>query len=190
MPYLYIVIVSIIAFTHMIAPDHWLPLVALKARKGYSQKRTTSLSVVIGIAHGTSTTALSGLIVFVGTLYLSALLLRTASVIVLVVVALYITMNAFLEKEGSTEMQQASLFASIIPDPALVPIFLASASLGAEFISLLVIVFVVVTTVTIIAVVYLTSHGMLTLLKKVRPKVTDYIVSAMLLLTALYVLLF
>ncbi len=189
MQYLYVAVVALIALTHMIAPDHWLPLISLKAKRNYSRSRTTSLSAAIGILHGVSTSALSALIVFAGTLYLSVLLLRAASVALLIVVALYISVSAFIKKVGIAEIQQASLFASIIPDPALVPIFLTSASFGLAFTGVLIAVFVVVTTLTIIAVVYLTSLGMLAILKRIAPEMMEYTISAMLLLVAAYVLL-
>ncbi|GGM78646.1 hypothetical protein GCM10007108_16040 [Thermogymnomonas acidicola] len=178
-----------IAALHMVAPDHWVPLSALSVRSGYTQRKTLSLSLLIGITHGLATSALSASVAFLGLVFLSGALVRYISFVLLIAVSVYIVANAIREQSAGTEVQQVSLAASVIPDPALVPILLLASPSGLYTLSVAIVVFLAVTVATVVCMVYVSMLGYLRGLSGLRPATVDYIVAAVLAGTALYVLL-
>ncbi|MCL4480512.1 MAG: hypothetical protein M1113_03385 [Candidatus Thermoplasmatota archaeon] len=185
---LYLVFITLIlAILHMLAPDHWIPLSILSAKRKYSNGRTAYYGFAIGTVHGILSSALALVIAFLGISFLGYGKIKIASIVLLAAVCVYILLNAFKERKAERNVENTSLLVSIIPDPAFLPIILSSAIFGYFFISFISVLFVVAGGLSLLVVTLLAHKGMLKSLEKVRPDNVDYVVVAVLLLTALFI---
>jgi len=180
-------VATLLSMLHMIAPDHWIPLTALSLKKSFSSKRVRAIAFLLGFLHGITSTALALLVVFFGVYAFGTKEIRIASVIIIIVVALYILVNSIRESHEKKGFENTSLLVSIFPDPAFLPILLVAASYGYFSVSLISIVFVITSAVFLLLIVMLVNIGLIKGLSKVSPATVDRIVVIALLLTAVYI---
>ena len=185
---LYLVFITLIlAILHMLAPDHWIPISILSAKRKYSDSKTGSYGFAIGTAHGILSSTLALVIAFLGISFLGYSKIKIASIVLLAAVCIYILLNAVKERKAERNVENTSLLVSIIPDPAFLPIVLSSTIYGYFFIGFLSVLFVVAGGLSLMMVVLLAHRGMLKSLEKVKPDNVDYVVVIVLLLTAVFI---
>jgi len=56
----------LLAMIHALIPNHWLPLVAVARAEGWKQKEVTSITFIAALAHVTGTVALGLILGFIG----------------------------------------------------------------------------------------------------------------------------
>lgn len=185
---LYLVfITSVLALLHMLAPDHWMPISILSARRKYSDGRTGSYGFAIGTAHGLLSSVLALAIAFLGVSFLGYERIKIAPIVLLAAVCLYIFINAVKEERGNESIEDTSLLVSIIPDPAFLPNILASTVYGYIFIGFLSVLFVLAGGFSLALVSILAHRGLLKGLERVKPVDVDYVVIAVLVFTAIFI---
>lgn len=187
---IYLIILTItLASLHMIAPDHWVPISILSSRRKYSTGRTSSLSLSIGIIHGVVSVILSLLVAFAGVLLIGNATSRILAAILLIIVAIYMLVNAIKEKESERSIENTSVIVSILPDPAFLPFALLAITFGNTFLALICLIFVVSSGLALMIVVLLVRISIFRKLEKLKPTTVDAIVIAILILTALFIFL-
>jgi hypothetical protein len=189
-PLVFIGIASVVAALHMIAPDHWLPLTALSNKRGYEQTRVLKISALLGFLHGSTTVILSLFALFLGVSIFGFSGLKEVSIIVLIGVALYILFNTLRERKGSKNVENTSLLVSILPDPVLLPIIIASYTLGKTEIAVISLTFIIVSILALTVVIIIVMAGIAKSLSKLKPTTMDEVVVVALVLTAVYIYFF
>ncbi len=182
-------ITFVLAILHMIAPDHWIPISILSAKRKYNNAKSSGYGFFIGIAHGILSAILALAVAFLGLKLVGYGEVKLASIILLIAVCVYIFINAFKEKENKSSIENTSLLVSFIPDPAFLPIVLAATVYGNLFLGVLSIIFIVAGGVSLMLVVMLARMGFLKSMERVEPVMIDYIVILVLLATALFIFL-
>ena len=186
-PLVFIALATAVASLHMIAPDHWLPLTALSLKEGYKRRRVLEISTVLGFLHGSTSVLLSMLALFVGVSAFGLNDLKEVSIVVLVMVAIYVLANTLREKKGSKNIQSTSLIVSILPDPVLLPIIMASYPLGNVELTVISVTFIVVSILALLVVLGVVMTGVVKNLSKLKPTTVDYILVVALFLTSIYI---
>ena len=116
--------------------------------------------------------------------------LKEVSIIVLAAVAIYILINVMRESKGSSNVENTSLVVSILPDPVLLPIIIASFPLGTREVTAVGMTFIVASALALIAVVAAVTAGLAKSLPKLKPTTVDKVVVVALALTAVYIYFF
>ncbi len=182
----------LIAGLHMIAPDHWTPILAYSLKKKFKTRKIGTMSFSLGLIHGIFSSILSFGIAILGMLFLPDFYLKIFAIALLVFVALYIILNARHEKDSkdskSNEIEKSILLVSIIPDPAIVPIILIAVVYGIHFVYITLILFVLASALALLLVTLLLSKFLIKKLATFTPQKIDYLVAIVLLLTTLFVL--
>ncbi|MCL4333684.1 MAG: hypothetical protein M1290_05290 [Candidatus Thermoplasmatota archaeon] len=186
----YIGIAVVVASLHMIAPDHWLPLTALSVKRGYGRRRIIGISALLGFLHGSTSVLLALAALYLGVDVLGINSLKEFSIALLAAVALYIIVNSIRERKRNEKVENVSLLVSILPDPVLLPVVIASFHYGFPEIASLGISFVAATIISLVLVLEVAMAGAARTLSRVRPSTVDYFVVIALVLTAFYILLF
>jgi hypothetical protein len=186
-PSVLLVVVIALSALHMVAPDHWVPLTVTSHRSRHTRSRTVLLASGIGLGHGVSSAILSLAIAAVGSLFFPAYYVDLFSVALLVVIAIYIVVNARMEAKEGTEVGSVSLLVSVIPDPALVPFILVAERFGPGYTYLLLFAFVAAAVASLVLVISLATMGLARALARVSPQYVDYLVALALVLVAAFI---
>ncbi len=186
-PSLLLGVVVALSALHMLAPDHWVPVTVAAHRNGYTRAKTFLLASGIGLAHRVTSVALSLAIVGAGLLLFPTYYVNLFAVALLLIVALYLVVNAAREARAGTKAESVSVLVSVIPDPALVPFIVIAQTFGDAYTYLMLSAFVVATVASAIAVVYVAVMGLTRALSKVRPEHVDYLVAVALVLVAAFI---
>lgn len=56
----------VLSLLHAIIPNHWLPILAIGKKEGWSIRQTTRITIIAGMAHATSTVFIGLVLAFVG----------------------------------------------------------------------------------------------------------------------------
>ncbi len=179
--------IAILAFMHMLAPDHWTPILSYSIKNKVNRKKTGAISLYLGFLHGLFSALLSLLIVFVGIYFFPAYYVRIFSILLLVFIAIYIIINAHFENENDKGISRSMLLVSVIPDPAIVPFILLAIIYGISFVYTAVVLFIVISTLSLFIVTIGLSNIIKSKINKITPKNVDYLVSLILLLTAIFI---
>ena len=89
----------LIASLHMIAPDHWTPILSYSISKKLKIRKTGFISFSLGLIHGIFSAILSFAIAIIGLYFFPELYLKIFAAALLIFVALYIIMNARHEEK-------------------------------------------------------------------------------------------
>jgi hypothetical protein len=186
-PQFLLTVVVTLSALHMLAPDHWVPITVASHRRGFSRTRTYLLAASIGLGHGVSSAILSFAIAIIGALFFPVYYVNLFAVLLLVVVAVYIVVNAIRNVKEGTKVQSVSMLVSVIPDPALVPFILLASGFGTLYSLALLSAFVIAAIVSVTVVVFLASIGLSKALVKIQPQYVDYLVAIALILVAAFI---
>ena len=185
---LYLILITLtLATLHMIAPDHWMPISIISAKRKYLSAQTDAYSFSIGFAHGLLSALLALGIAYLGVSLIGYNQVRIGSVILLAAVCVYIFANVLKEKKNSESVENTSLIVSFIPDPAFLPIVLASVIYGGIFVGTLSLLFIFAGGISLMIVTSFARKGMLRALEKVDPVNIDYVVILVLVITAIFI---
>ncbi len=185
---LYLILITLtLATLHMIAPDHWIPISIISAKRKYLSAQTDAYSFSIGFAHGLLSALLALGIAYLGVSLIGYNQVRIGSVILLAAVCIYIFANVLKEKKNSESVENTSLIVSFIPDPAFLPIVLASVIYGGIFVGTLSLLFIFAGGISLMIVTSFARKGMLKALEKVDPVNIDYVVILVLVITAIFI---
>ncbi|WP_393971489.1 hypothetical protein OXIME_000047 [Oxyplasma meridianum] len=184
----------LVAIFHMIAPDHWVPLLIISKTRNYSRKSKYGIAVLLGLGHSGSSVLVAFLVLLVGIMVLksSVHLLTDISILLMFIIAAYFILNGLREANESNDelMSRSALAVSAFPDLAYLPIFIASFRLGSVDTAYITTTFIAVTTLTLAAVVWLTSNLPGTKrLKNMPGRFTDYLIGLILVITGVVVYL-
>ncbi len=182
-----------IASVHMVAPDHWVPLLSVSVKHGYNKAKKYGIAALLGATHALTSgiLALIALVIGGSLLGLSELDLVLASTALLTVVGIYFVVNGIRESsEVKTYVTRSVLAVSIIPDFALVPIILSGinlplAELWAVFLS-----FLLASTASLTVMIILSSGTLGKRISEMSSSGMDYTIGGLLFMTALVVYLF
>lgn len=179
----------------MIAPDHWVPLTVISGKLNYARKKTLNSAAILGALHAITSEAVGGIALIVGILLVRRYLtyLEIASIVLLVAVGIYFIVNGYTEKDQDTGYAATSLKSilaiSAFPDFALIPIMLASSALPVIRIGIILLVFIVVSAISLTIMVYLSTKGVARAIAKLPPRYIDYLMGAILFATGMIVYL-
>ncbi len=185
----------VLAGLHMLAPDHWIPLTVISTRLRFSRRRTYAMSAFLGILHAGTSATLALIALFIGTIVAGKYedYLNYGAIILLVIVGLYFIATGYSERDANDDISGASistvLSISIFPDFALLPIILAGASLSPVDLGAVIAAFALASALSLTIVVYGTMKSFAKGLEKIPPRYIDYIMGAILLATAAFVVL-
>ncbi|MCL6014505.1 MAG: hypothetical protein M1323_02635 [Candidatus Thermoplasmatota archaeon] len=184
----YLILISItLAVLHMIAPDHWIPISILSAKRRYTDGKTATYGLFIGITHGILSTILALLVAFLGISIIGYDRIKIGSIVLLVLVCLYILLNIRKEVHETEKIENTSLLVSFIPDPAFLPIVLAATVFGGFFIGMISALFIVSGGISLMIISLFAKKGMLKGLEKIKPTNVDYIIVVVLAFTAFFI---
>jgi hypothetical protein len=189
-PLIFVVIAVVVASLHMLAPDHWLPLTALSLKRGYKKRRVLYVSAILGFLHGSISVILSLFVLFLGVTLFGLNALKEISIIVLIAVAVYLLANTIKETRASENVENTSLLVSILPDPVLLPVIIASYPLGKTELIIISISFVLASILALLVVLAVVMVGIAGRLSRLKGVTVDYVVILALVLTAIYIYFF
>ena len=189
-PSVFIAIAVLVASLHMIAPDHWLPLTALSIKRGYGKRRVLLISAVLGFLHGSTSVILSLAALLIGVVIFGLNELKEISIVILVAVAIYMLIQTVRERKGSEGVENTSLLVSILPDPVLLPIIIASYPLGNIELGAIGASFILSSALALPVVTGGVLIGAGSGLSRLKPATVDYVVIIALVLTAFYIYFF
>ena len=180
-------VASSVAMLHMIAPDHWLPLSVISSGRGYSSRKKYALSTALGFGHAGTSILVAGAVFYLGLtlihMYISYLVL--AGQILLIIVGLYFIINGYREgSRGTSIPENSALSVGIFPDLALIPILITGYSLSTYDIVTILLAFALLSTLFLCLMIFLAARGMGKIIAKMPPKYMDYLIGAVLILTA------
>ncbi len=183
---------AIIGFMHMLAPDHWTPILSYSIKNRIDKKRTGLISLSLGLIHGLFSSLLSLAIVFIGIYFFPGYYVKIFSIFLLIFVAIYIIVKSYFENKKNQnkkdgDITKSILLVSIIPDPAIVPFILLAIFYGRYFVYITVVLFIIVSALSLFLVTISLSKIIKSKISKITPRNVDYMVSAILLLTALFI---
>ncbi|WP_337859851.1 hypothetical protein [Ferroplasma sp.] len=182
----------VIATLHMIAPDHWTPILSYSIHKKFRSSETGTLSFGLGLIHGIFSAVLSFAIAIFGMYLFPQFYIKVFAVALLIFVATYIVINARHERNKqeskSKEIEKSILLVSIIPDPAIVPVILIAVVYGIHFVYLTLFLFVISSALALLVITLLLSKVLIKKLASFTPEKIDYLVAVILLLTIIFVL--
>ncbi len=180
----------LIATLHMVAPDHWTPILSYSIRKRLKKGKTGFISFGLGMIHGIFSAILSFAIAIIGVHFFPEFYLKIFAVSILIFVAVYIILNANHEEntEKNKDVEKSILLVSVIPDPAIVPIILIAVSYGIHFVYFTLSIFVIASALALLTVTIALSGVLIKRISMLTPKKIDYLVSIILLGTIIFVL--
>lgn len=99
--------------------------------------------------------------------------------VLLILVGLYFIISGIMERRGSKNLESFStnsaLAVSVFPDFALVPIMVYSIPLGIFNISILLIIFILVSVLSLSLIVSIAAYGIGSTIRKIEPRKVDYL---------------
>lgn len=182
--------VLILGGLHMLAPDHWVPLMVVARKLNYTSRKTVASALAMGSLHAITSETVAGIALIVGIFLVGNFLhyLDIASIILLVAVGIYFILNGYTEKNPengySTSSIRSILGISAFPDLALVPIMLASSPLPATSVLIVLVAFILVSSFSLAVMVYGAVKGFSRAMETVPPRYIDYVMGAVLFVTA------
>ena len=182
----------IIASLHMFAPDHWLPLTTIAARRKYGPLRSAGIAAILGWVHGALSSLLAFLVLFVGVIELHEVsaYLQTVTYGLLFAIAGYFLVAGLREDASKKTGAETSVLAiSVLPDPAFVPIVLAAYNLSSLGISLIFFAIILVSGFSLIIVVEFSRRTLGKKLANIKARYYDYAISASLIFVAFFLIL-
>lgn len=174
----------------MVAPDHWVPLMVVSSRMNYSPGKTYLNAAALGALHAITSEALAAMALVVGVFLVKSFLhyVELASVILLVAVGVYFIINGYTEDNPEGEYPSSSIRSiiaiSAFPDFALIPIMLAGSSLPATYIAAVMLVFILISALSLALVAVAAAGGASKALQKIPPRYIDYIMGIVLFITS------
>ncbi|MDG6988051.1 MAG: hypothetical protein JRN21_01860 [Nitrososphaerota archaeon] len=163
-----------------------MPITVVSHRRNYTRPRTYLLASGIGLGHGASSAVLSLAIAEIGAFFFLAYRVNLFAVFLLLVIALYIAVNAAKEARAGAKAESVSVLVSVIPDPALVPFILVAQGFGAVYTGVMSGAFAVAAVASVTLVVFLATKGLSSALSRVKPQHVDYLVALALVLVAVF----
>jgi|YelNatPaOPRAMG01_1025707.scaffolds.fasta_scaffold01669_9 threonine/homoserine/homoserine lactone efflux protein len=179
---------------HMIAPDHWAPLAVVSRKLKYTGRKTYLTAASLGAIHAITSEAIAGLVLVIGVLLVHRYLgyVEIASIILLFAVGIYFIVNGVMEIELKDDQSNAPvksiLAISAFPDLALIPIILAGSALSLLEIGLILAVFIIVSSISLTVMSYLSTRGLAGAMEKIPPRYIDYVMGLILFLTAIIII--
>ncbi len=193
-PFGFLLLLAIfIAFFHMLAPDHWIPLTSLASKRQYSPPKKYGIATLIGGGHATISGALGLLFLFLGFTFLRADIneLVYISIALLLIVGLYFILNGYGESRESKENLENSIIAvSVFPDFAIIPIMVSASEYTLPYGLLIFIGFLISSILSINAIIFLNSKTIGKRMAEMKPENLDYVIGILLMATALIILVF
>ena len=180
----------LLATFHMIAPDHWVPISLVSSVRKFSHFKKFSFSIIIGALHAFTSVLVALLALAIGLLLIRSFLsyLYDAGEIMLVLVGVYFILNGLHESKEESKFESFTMHSvlviSVFPDFALVPIMISSVPLGIIQVITLLIVFIIVSSFSLTLIVFASSFGIAGTLRNLKPSYLDYLVGAVLFITA------
>jgi hypothetical protein len=179
---------ALIALFHMIAPDHWVPLLIISKARNYTRQTKYIWAFILGLGHSGSSVIVALAVLYVGleVLKSSIVLLTDVAIILMFAISVYFFVNGLREAGEDTEklMEKSALAISAFPDLAFLPILVASSTLGLEKSIPITLTFISVTVVTLVCVVWLSSNiPWMDRLKNMPGRYTDYLIAIILAVT-------
>ena len=175
---------------HMIAPDHWVPLMVVSRKMNYSRGKTYVNGAALGGLHAITSEALAGIALVVGVFLVKSFLhyLEIASIALLVIVGIYFIYNGYTEEnpeEGYTSSSVKSIIAiSAFPDFALIPVMLAASPLPYQDIVVVLSAFILISALSLTVMVMAAAKGISKALENLHPRYIDYIMGIVLFITS------
>ena len=193
--FLLLLIVAIaVAGLHMVAPDHWVPLITVSIGRNYSRRRKYEMAAAIGLGHSSSSALIAVVALSAGLTFLGPFIsdLFYVSEALLVIIGIYFVLIGYREggHEGSPGTGNSLLLVSIFPDLALMPILLSGAGLPLYQISAILLSFIAATVLSLALIIGFSGSQIGLRLSRLKPNRMDYAVAAMLFGTALFLFLF
>jgi hypothetical protein len=179
---------------HMIAPDHWAPLAAVSWKLKYTRRKTYLTAATLGAIHAITSEAVAGIVLLIGIIFIHSYLtyVDAASIILLFAIGVYFFINGMTEKGLKNEQSNAPvrsvLAISAFPDLALVPIILAGSGLPYFEIVLILIVFVIISSISLTLMSYISTRGLSATMEKIPPRYIDYVMGMILFITAIVII--
>ncbi|WP_292319668.1 hypothetical protein [Caldisphaera sp.] len=188
-PLAIIIFTILISSLHMIAPDHWVPLNVLSIRRRFNYSTIMLISGLLGFLHSFVSVLLSLVLVYIGLNFFNFIDIKYFSVSIIFVVCIYILLSSLREVKENRNVEATSLIVSVLPDPAILPLIISSSSMGLQFLLLIIILFIITSTISLSLVTSLVNKGFLKALSRLKPYLIDYLIVSILIITAAYILL-
>ncbi|MCL4343651.1 MAG: hypothetical protein JRN26_00185 [Nitrososphaerota archaeon] len=179
-------VAALIAVFHMLAPDHWLPVTIISETRRFSNAKKYSITASIALLHGTLSSAIALAILYVGLVFLKQFdrYIIFSGLILLIIVGAYFVVNGFLERNADSIAGNASIAVSALPDFAIIPLLLSGSSFSLYQIGLIIAIFISAGIASLLAVVAAASFATGFALRKLSPAYFDYIIGAIMFITA------
>ncbi|MEM0141715.1 MAG: hypothetical protein QXN66_06795 [Thermoplasmatales archaeon] len=176
----------LVSIFHMVAPDHWLPITIVSETNRFSRVKKYGVTASIGLLHGIFSSVIALAILYIGLLFLKRLAqyFEYGGLILLVIVGAYFLLNGFSERKSSNFAGNTSLVVSILPDFAIIPILLSASALSPYQLGIIISLFILVGTISLMGVVIVASYVANFALKRLNPAYFDYVIGTILFVTA------
>ncbi|OWP56874.1 MAG: hypothetical protein B2I17_03705 [Thermoplasmatales archaeon B_DKE] len=179
-----LITVAVLSAIHMMAPDHWLPVVLISRRENYTRRRRLNLSLMLSSVHAVTSTVLAVGIVFLSLLFLHqfSTYLKDAGIVLMFAVGVYFFFNGVTEKSDEASFVKYSfiLGVSASPDLSLLPLLIEAQIYPSSYSELMILVFAFVSIVSLMIVVTVADFGIGKSLQKLEPRYMDYVMGAIL----------
>ncbi len=103
-PLILVLAVTAVGFLHTLAPDHWLPIVAIARNRGWSRMRTARAAAIAAVGHVTSTLAIGAILWLAG----AVLAARYAHAVNLITGGALLGFGGWVAIAGWRELQASS----------------------------------------------------------------------------------
>ncbi len=180
----------LLAALHMLAPDHWLPLMAVSSARKFSARKKYTISSLLGFLHAMTSMVVALAALTTGILLIGHYLtyLYDGGIVLLIVVGIYFILNGYFESSNREEKENVSIWTalgiSVFPDLALLPIMITGVQLNVVQLGSILIMFTIVSGVTLPVVVLAASGGFSKVIERIPSRYVDFVMGAILILTA------
>lgn len=182
----------LVASVHMAAPDHWVPITLVAEREHYTSLRKYASVASIGALHATTTIGISAAALFATRILFpfKTGLVTDASALIMFAVGSYFIIQTYRSQgdEPIAATYAGILSVSIFPDLTFLPILLSSISLSAIDQVTITTEFMIVTILSLVAIVAFVSPMLSRAMKKMPEKSMDYMVGIILIVLGFFVL--
>ena len=181
---LLIITVVLLSAIHMLAPDHWLPVILISRREKYTRRRRLGLSLMLSSVHAATSIVFAVGIVFLSLLFLHqfSVYLKDAGIVLMFAVGVYFILNGVTEKPDEASFVKYSfiLGVSASPDLSLLPLLIEAQAYPFSYSELMIAVFAFVSTIVLLISVIVADFGIGRSLQKLDPRYMDYVMGAIL----------
>ncbi|QRF75881.1 hypothetical protein Thermo_01389 [Thermoplasmatales archaeon] len=179
-----LITVAVLSAIHMMAPDHWLPVVLISRRENYTRRKRLNLSLMLSSVHAVTSIVLAVGIVFLSLLFLHqfSTYLKDAGIVLMFAVGVYFFFNGVTEKSDEASFVKFSfiLGVSASPDLSLLPLLIEAQAYPSSYSELMILVFAFVSIVSLMIAVTVADFGIGKSLQKLEPRYMDYVMGAIL----------